>query len=112
MRHSAFGGGNGAIEILVAFSFRAGFAALKFPGHWPRPRKSERTTMEVRTVDVVSRVLKFWYDKDAPDLAADGDYRMAWFKKDDAFDQAIRKMFVGRKRKEFGLALEHLHILL
>ena len=50
--------------------------------------------MEVRTVDVVSRVLKFWYDQDAPDLAADGDYRMAWFKKDDAFDEAIRNQFV------------------
>ena len=45
-------------------------------------------------MDVVSRVLKFWYDQDAPDLAADGDYRMAWFKKDDAFDQAIRNQFV------------------
>ena len=50
--------------------------------------------MEVRTVDVVSRVLKFWYDQDAPDLAADGDYRMAWFKKDDAFDETIRNQFV------------------
>ena len=49
--------------------------------------------MEVRTVDVVSRVLKFWYDEDALDLAADGDYRMAWFKKDNAFDEAIRDQF-------------------
>ena len=45
-------------------------------------------------MDVVSRVLKFWYDQDAPDLAADGDYRMVWFKKDDAFDEAIRDQFV------------------
>ena len=45
-------------------------------------------------MDVISRVLEFWYDQDAPDLAADGDYRMAWFKKDDAFDEAIRNQFV------------------
>ena len=45
-------------------------------------------------MDVVSRVLKFWYNQDEPDLAADGDYRTAWFEKDDAFDQAIRNQFV------------------
>ncbi len=50
--------------------------------------------MEVRRMDVISRVLEFWYDQDALDLAADGDYRMAWFKKDDAFDEAIRNQFV------------------
>ena len=44
-------------------------------------------------MDVVSRVLKFWYDEDALDLAADGGYRMVWFKKDNAFDEAIRDQF-------------------
>ena len=42
---------------------------------------------------VVERVLSFWYEEEAPDLAADGNYRMAWFKKDDAFDKAIRDQF-------------------
>jgi uncharacterized protein (DUF924 family) len=49
--------------------------------------------MEIRSMDVVSRVLNFWYDEDALDLVADGDYRMAWFKKDNAFDEAIRDQF-------------------
>ena len=44
-------------------------------------------------MEVVSRVLAFWYDETTPDLAADGDYRMAWFTKDEAFDQAIREGF-------------------
>ena len=44
-------------------------------------------------MDVVERVLSFWYDVEFLDLAADGDHRMAWFKKDDAFDQAIRDQF-------------------
>ena len=44
-------------------------------------------------MDVVERVLSFWYDKEAPNLAADGDHRMAWFNKDDAFDKAIRVQF-------------------
>jgi len=47
---------------------------------------------EVR-MGVVERVLSFWYEEEAPDLAADGNYRMAWFKKDDAFDKAIRDQF-------------------
>ena len=44
-------------------------------------------------MDVVERVLSFWYDKESPNLAADGDHRMAWFNKDDAFDKAIRVQF-------------------
>ena len=48
---------------------------------------------DIEAMDVVSRVLKFWYDEDELDLAADGDYRMAWFKKDNAFDEAIRDQF-------------------
>jgi len=44
-------------------------------------------------MDVVSRVLAFWFDEPAPDLVADGDYRMAWFEKNDAFDEAIRDGF-------------------
>ena len=44
-------------------------------------------------MDVVSRVLKFWYGEEPLDLAADGNYRTAWFKKNDAFDQAIRSCF-------------------
>ena len=44
-------------------------------------------------MDVVERVLSFWYDVEFLDLAADGDHRMVWFKKDDAFDKAIRNQF-------------------
>ena len=44
-------------------------------------------------MDIVSRVLNFWYGEDSPNLAADGDFRMIWFKKDDAFDQSIRDQF-------------------
>ncbi len=44
-------------------------------------------------MEVVSRVLQFWYDEPAPDPAADGEYNTAWFEKNDAFDQAIRDGF-------------------
>ena len=44
-------------------------------------------------MDVVERVLSFWFDEKAPNLAIDGHYRMVWFKKDDAFDNAIRDQF-------------------
>lgn len=44
-------------------------------------------------MDVQERVLAFWFDEPAPDLAADGEARVAWFKKDEAFDQAIRDGF-------------------
>ena len=40
-------------------------------------------------MDVVKRVLSFWFDEPELDLAAEGEARMAWFVKDDAFDQAI-----------------------
>lgn len=44
-------------------------------------------------MDVVSRVLAFWYDEPNPDLAADGEHRKAWFVKDPDFDAAIREKF-------------------
>ena len=44
-------------------------------------------------MDVVKRVLSFWYAEDPLDLAADGNYRKAWFKKDVIFDQHIRDQF-------------------
>lgn len=44
-------------------------------------------------MDTTARVLRFWYDEENSDLAADGESRMAWFKKDAAFDRAIRDRF-------------------
>ena len=44
-------------------------------------------------MEVVKRVLSFWYDEENPDLAADGEFRAAWFKKDGAFDKTIRENF-------------------
>ena len=52
-----------------------------------------REALKEATMDTLTSVLRFWYDEDAPDLAADGDYRMAWFKKDADFDDAIRDQF-------------------
>ncbi|MBT3658908.1 MAG: DUF924 domain-containing protein [Rhodospirillaceae bacterium] len=45
--------------------------------------------------EIASRVLSFWFDEAAPDLAADGGYLMQWFVADDAFDAAIRDGFEG-----------------
>ena len=44
-------------------------------------------------MDVVERVLSFWYDEEAPDLAEDGNHLMAWFKKDKTFDRTILDQF-------------------
>ena len=33
-------------------------------------------------MDVINRVLSFWYDEKDPDLSADGEHLVAWFKKD------------------------------
>ena len=44
-------------------------------------------------MNVVERVLSFWFQEEFLDLAADGDYRAAWFKKNNAFDQAIKNQF-------------------
>jgi len=44
-------------------------------------------------MNVVDRVLSFWFQEEVLDLAADGDYRIAWFKKNDAFDKAIKDQF-------------------
>jgi len=46
-------------------------------------------------MDVVSRVLSFWYDEADPDLSVGGEPRGAWFVKDPAFDQAIRDQFAA-----------------
>ena len=44
-------------------------------------------------MDVINRVLSFWYDEKDPDLSADGEHLVAWFKKDKAFDKAILDQF-------------------
>ena len=44
-------------------------------------------------MDVVVRVLSFWYNEENPDPSADGSYRSAWFKKDSTFDKQIRDQF-------------------
>jgi len=46
-------------------------------------------------MDIVSRVLAFWFDEPEPDLSADGDYRMVWFNSDPAFDRAIADEFAA-----------------
>lgn len=49
-------------------------------------------TIETMT-EIASRVLSFWFDEAAPDLAADGGNLMQWFVADDAFDATIRDGF-------------------
>ena len=44
-------------------------------------------------MNVVERVLSFWFQEEFLDLAADGDYRAAWFKKNNAFDESIKDQF-------------------
>ncbi len=44
-------------------------------------------------MNVVKRVLSFWFQEEFLDLAADGDYRAAWFKKNKAFDKTIKDQF-------------------
>ena len=44
-------------------------------------------------MSVIDRVLSFWFQEEIFDLFADGDYRKAWFKKDNSFDQLILDRF-------------------
>jgi len=59
-------------------------------------------------MDVVSRVLSFWFGEPSPDLAAEGEARMEWFVKDDAFDQAIRDGFAADVRAAAAGELDEL----